>query len=219
MAGNEVTVCRFLISNLGNIQLRHINQLNEISAPTKFGRCEKISTLNDLIKISTSDARKKADVYLNGLGVSIKQRGASVLYNRLQRVNLEELYSRFDFADIDKKIHQLDSEVSRFHQGEILRDRLWQDFFVEEELKKLLRFLMLQGSPNYGLSEHPAEFILEAPAQINAVTNIQLYSFDEYFDKYKHDIRVAIRRSWIGQDSKTEHGRAVSISNNLGNAP
>jgi hypothetical protein len=90
---------------------------------------------------------------------------------------------------------------------------------LEEELKKLLRFLMLQGSPNYGLSEHPAEFILEAPAQINAVTNIQLYSFDEYFDKYKHDIRVAIRRSWIGQDSKTEHGRAVSISNNLGNAP
>lgn len=217
MAGNEVAVCKFLLLNSENAKLKHIGELNEIAAPSKLEEYEQIRCVDDLIKVSTSDARKKADVYLNGLGVSIKQRGASVLYNRLQRVNLKELYSRFNFIDINKKIHQLDFEISQFHQGKILRDRLWQDFFVEEEFKELLRFLMLQGSPNYGFSNYPAKFILEAPSQINAVTDIQIYSFDEYFDKYKHNIKIAIRRSWIGQFSKSEHQRALTLSSKLGN--
>lgn len=219
MPGNEIEVCRFLFLNLQNITLEHVGQLREISAPSKLGGYEQIEFLGDLAKISTSDARKKADVYLNGLGVSVKQRGASVLYNRLQRANLTELYSRLGFINVGKKIYQLDCEISRFHQGEILRDRFWQDFFVEEEFKGLLRFLMLQGSPNLGLSIHPAEFILEAPARTSAVTDIQIYSFDEYFEKYKHNIKIAIRRSWIGQLSRSEHGRALSISNKPENSP
>lgn len=80
MAGNEIEVCKFLPSNLRNIELRYIGLLEEIAVPSGEGS-SLIESFNDLLKISTSDARKKADIYLNGKGVSIKQEGSSVLYN------------------------------------------------------------------------------------------------------------------------------------------
>lgn len=33
MAGNEIEVCTFLFSNIGNLNLKHIGKLQEIGAP------------------------------------------------------------------------------------------------------------------------------------------------------------------------------------------
>lgn len=60
-----------------------------------------MQNLDELIKISTTDSRKKADVYLNGIGVSIKQAGGSFAYNRLQRANIIAVYSIY-FLMIEK---------------------------------------------------------------------------------------------------------------------
>ena len=219
MAGNELDVCRFILSNLERLNLRHIGQVKHVAAPLSMGGTIPITCSADLLRVSTSDARKKADIYLNGKGISIKQKGASVLYNRLQRVNLPTLYQDLNFTESVDKINQLDREVLRFHRGEIPRDRYWQSFFSEKEFKVLLQFLMLRGSPNYGISKHPAEFILEAPLSILDISSIQVYSFDEYFNKYKQYIRIAIRRSWVGQLSKTEHRRALTILSKIENLP
>ena len=39
-----------------------------------------------------------------------------------------------------------------------------------------------------------------------------------YFEKYKNNLKIAIRRVWYGQASNSEHGRAKSLMNKEGNA-
>ena len=78
---------------------------------------------------------------------------------------------------------------------------------------------MVQGSPNVGFSSHPAEFVLEAPASNPSQTNINVFTFYEYFEEYKDKIKIAIRRQWVGQDSRSEHGRAVGLAEKKENAP
>jgi hypothetical protein len=77
MAGNEVAVCRFIFSNLNQISLKHLGQIKLMAVPLGKGGYELLIRFSDVDGISTSDARKKADIYLNGRGVSIKQTGAT----------------------------------------------------------------------------------------------------------------------------------------------
>jgi hypothetical protein len=221
MPGNEIEVCKFLFSNIGNLNLEHIGQLREIGAPLPNNQAYlPVQTLDELLRISTEDARKKADVYLNGMGVSIKQLGGSFAYNRLQRANIIEVYSLLGFSNPESKLNQIDEEVSNFHKGLLTsRNRPWEDLFSEQDFKNLLIFLMMRGSPNFGMSNHPAALILEAPNTILSCNNIQVYSFDEYFDIYKRKFKIAIRRQWVGQDSNSEHSRALSLAKKIGNAP
>ncbi|WP_404348620.1 hypothetical protein LG311_21110 [Sutcliffiella horikoshii] len=51
--------------------------------PTKNG-IQKVNNLDELMSIKSSASGKKADIYLNNIGISIKQHPAPNLYNRLQ---------------------------------------------------------------------------------------------------------------------------------------
>lgn len=74
MAGNEKAICEFLFLNMGSINLKHIGQLVEIGIPlSNRPGYRPAQYLDDILKILTTDSRKKADVYLNSKGVSIKQ--------------------------------------------------------------------------------------------------------------------------------------------------
>ncbi len=221
MAGNEIEVCIFLFSSIGNIHLKHIGQLREIGAPLpKKQGYLSVQTLDDLIKIYTEDSRKKAAIYLNGIGVSIKQIGGSNLFNRLQRAKIIDVFSSLGFSSPQTKVTQLDREVYKFHECLLAsRNCSWQDFFTKSDFQELLKFLMMKASPIQGISKHPAELILEAPQFGLTQHNIQVYSFDEYFHTYKHKIVIAIRRQWVGQDSESEHKRALGISKKPGNSP
>ncbi len=107
----------------------------------------------------------------------------------------------------------LDEGVKQFHQGLLTtRNVPWSNFLSEQEFKNLLEFLMMKGSPNLGLSEHPAQYILEAPKKNINKNNVSLYSFSEYFDLYKNKLSIAIRRQWVGQSSNSEHSRALGLS-------
>jgi hypothetical protein len=229
MPGNELEVCRFLLANRGHIELNHIGRVESIAAPMVESdsieerlrqRYLVLGFLEELSLISTSHAGKKADVYLNGRGVSIKQSGGSFAFNRLQRANLLEVYTSLGLGNPERIIDQIDQKVVQFHQGLLpSRNQPWQNFFSEADFKTLMSFLMLKGSPNLGISNHPAEFILEATQRVSSGDDLALYSFDEYFDRYKLKFEVAIRRQWIGQESDSEHRRAVTIARKPDNFP
>ena len=221
MAGNELKVCEFIFNNMNSINLRHLGKIYEIAAPVKGSpEINIIQTANDLSKISTESSSKKADIYLNRSGVSIKQTGGSFSFNRIQRANIIKLYQQLEFTDIQNKLSLLDRDVNRFHQGLLAsRNVPWGNFLSEQEFKNLLKFLMMKGSPNLGISEYPAQYILEAPKKNIDLNNISLYSFNEYFDLYKDKLSIAIRRQWVGQNSNSEHNRALGLSKKPDNSP
>jgi len=222
MPGNEIEITKFLVLNKRKISLKYLGLVKSIGAPNpaRIG-CIEMDTVEDVdVCLSAEDSRKKADIYINDKGVSIKQTGSSFLYNRLQRANIIEIFTLLKFNNPEKILQRLDQEVKNFHEGNLeRRNRPWQDFFNEDEFRALVRFLMIQGSPNVGFSSHPAEFILEAPAGNPSEANIHIFTFDEYFEEYKDKIKIAIRRQWVGQDSESEHGRAVGLAANRENAP
>lgn len=222
MPGNEKDIARYLVLNKGRISIGQLGIVNSVGAPS-LGEsgCTEIDNASDVDGcLSTEDSRKKADIYINNRGVSLKQAGSSFLYNRLQRANILEVFTLLGFSNPESMLQRLDKEVSDFHKGNLKRrNRPWQDFFNEEDFKALVKFLMVQGSPNVGFSSHPAEFVLEAPASNPSEANINVFTFDEYFEEYKNKIKIAIRRQWVGQDSKSEHGRAVGLAEKKGNTP
>ncbi len=109
MPGNELEVCKFLLANLGQLNLKHLGMINQIAAPIKKSADLKIIVSEkDLAEVSTQDSGKKADIYLNQNGVSIKQTGGSFSFNRIQRANIYNLYKQLNLADIENKLDLLD---------------------------------------------------------------------------------------------------------------
>ena len=221
MAGNELAVCKFLLANKSHLTLNHLGAIATISTPVKGSNSlVNINSQKDLALISTQDSRKKADIYLNGSGVSIKQTGGSFAFNRIQRANIKALYQQLGFTNISSKLALIDLDVNRFHQGLLTsRNVSWQNYLSSPDFQKLLKYLMLIGSPNQGISKYPAQYILEAPASGINQNNLNLYSFNQYFNLYKHSLTIAIRRQWVGQKSKSEHNRALSLSKKRDNLP
>ena len=218
MPGNEIEVAKFIFRGIGKLSLGPIGLVQNLGFPYGGG-FQEVRTLADIGRISPDDAEKKADIFINGKGVSIKQEGGSFSFNRLQRKNLLDLFSYLDFGDPEACLRGLDIGVSQFHLGQYdSRNRPWHEFFREGEFKKLMSYLMMEGSPNRGRSSSPADYILEAPASGYSASNIRLYTFEEYFGRYREKFFVAIRRGWVGQKSKSEHTRALSISGNSKNS-
>lgn len=218
MAGNEVAIANFLFKNIGKIKLKHFGIITEIGAPNKKqGDYTIIKNENELALIATSDRGKKADIYINKFGVSLKQAGPSFPYNRLQRADMLNLFNFLELKKPQEMLDKIDKEVDDFHTELIFgRSRLWNKIFDEEDFKTLVRFLMITGSPR-GESKHKAEYILEAPGQITGAEDIDVYTFDEYFEKYKNNIFIGVRRQWIGQASKSEHSRAFGLAKKADN--
>jgi uncharacterized protein involved in outer membrane biogenesis len=77
------------------------------------------------------------------------------------------------FQITDGKIHFQDQQSG------------YQNQFDPVEFKVLLEFLMMKGSPNYGISNHPAEYILTAPKTNITAKKIYCDTFEEYFTKNK----------------------------------
>lgn len=221
MAGNEKEIAKFLVKRIDKITLPHLKAIESIGAPTASAdKYIGMYTEKDVDNLLATEASgKKADFYINGYGISYKQRGSSNLFNRAQRAELVNIFLLLGFSKPDEILLQFDNEVARFHNGEIKRDCPWQNFFSEKQFKLMLKFLMMDGSPNLGKSTHPAEFILEAPSKNIQQNNISVFTFDEYFEVYKNDIKIGLRRVWYGQESKSEHSRACGLLKKEGNKP
>lgn len=222
MPGNEETVISFLVQSLHNeeqIKLPILGDLNEVSIPTKEGK-KTIRYLSDLEKFSSNDRHKKADVYLNGYGISLKEESAP-LYNKIQRKHLsgliEHLFpNKLYFAE--NIISLLDLEIDKVNKGSG-RDIHWSKVFSENDFQVFLEFLMMQGYADTKISSHQAEYILIAPKKISSknIDEIKLLSFEDFFKRYKGKIVIAARRIWIGSNSNSENKRALSMSKSASN--
>jgi hypothetical protein len=222
MAGNEKIIAKFLVLNIEKISLPHLGKVTSIGAPISGNKkCAYMVNQADVEKcLATEDSRKKADIYINGKGVSLKQKGSSFSYNRLQRSNLIEVFNLLKFVNSKGILQRLDNEVRQFHEKQLeRRNRPWNRFFTEDEFKELTRFLMMKGAPNVGWSSHPAEFILEAPIANILENQISVFTFGEYFEEYKDKFKIAIRRQWYGQISESEHKRASGLMKKQENMP
>lgn len=222
MAGNEKKIAEFLIANKNVLTLMHLGIVTSIGAPGSMsGEIAEMSSNGDVDRLlSTQDSRKKADIYVNGYGISLKQKGSTFSYNRLQRANLVEVFKLLNFTNPAATLERIDHEVTQFHNNQLdRRNRPWEDLFDEHEFKVLAKFLMMEGAPNVGWSPHQAEFILEAPAANITVDEIRVFDFNEYFDEYKEKFKIAIRRQWYGQASESEHKRARGLMKKQQNAP
>jgi len=211
MAGNEATVINYLFSRLNVINLQYIGLLAKIEIP--YGNLKKnITDESEIGSYFPDDCHKKADVYLNSKGVSIKQIGSSFAYNRLQRQGLLNVIASLDIENSTDLINSFDNEVLKFHRGELeSRDRNWSEFLTESDFKSILEYFMLRGSATRGDSKFPAEYILEATVNPSQDSDIEVFTFDDYFDKYKNSFKISIRRVWYGQISNSEHRRAKSL--------
>ena len=211
MPGNEANVLTYLYTRLSLITLRHLGLLTKIEIPSGPIKV-LITNPNEIRKYFSDDSHKKADVYLNDKGISIKQVGSSFAYNRLQRKGLLNVISSLDIKDSEELLISFDDEVTKFHNGELdSRDRDWEGFLSEEDFKSILKHFMLEGSAITGDSKYPAEYILEAPYNPTQDNEIEVYSYDEYFAKYKDFFKISIRRVWFGQISNSEHHRAKGL--------
>lgn len=217
MAGNEALVVDFLIKNKKNLTLSYIGKINKVQNPGTNGKLMDITSSDE---VSTEDSGKKADIFINGKGISIKQAGSSFLYNRLQRAEMIKVFTSLGLSNPNKSLLKMDELIKKFQNKEFsTRDRHWSEGFNESDFILLLEFLMMKGSPNLGVSAYPANYILTAPKKNISENNIYLDNFSEYFNKYKNEIFLSLRRQWIGQASNSEHGRACSLANKPNNSP
>lgn len=219
MPGNEVETTGYLIENINRISLPHLGLIRTIESPTAYGPIA-LNSVSDLYRVVTEDAEKKADILINGVGVSLKQSGGSFPYNRLQRAELLNVFRYLNFNNPEAVFENFDRQVKNFHDGLLNgRSRPWQEFMTEEDFYTLTKFLMTTGSPNKGISSYPAELILESPKDNIRAENIKVFTFDEYFHTNLNNITVSIRRQWYGQLSNSEHNRARAIMSKPDNQP
>ena len=209
MPGNENEVIKFIFNNRENLDLSHIGKIDKIEIPKK-DKLIQINRVEEIEKNSSSDSSKKADVFLNSHGISIKENG-SKLYNKLYRRDLNFINKFIN----DKKttkivIQKIDNKLKQIHTKSLKRDVMWSDLIEKKYFKPMLKYLMMDGKP-FKKNKFPADYILESSKNITTVSDLRLYSFEEYFKKNYNYITFAFRRVWYGMTSGTEHNRAKNI--------
>lgn len=219
MAGNEKNVVEYLFKRLGKIKLNHIGIIKNIGNPNKEGKIKILNSYEELKLVKTEVSLKKADIYLNNYGISIKQKGGNFPYNRLQRAGIIPVLQKLNINNTDKILKRLDEEVVKYHKGNRTdRNIKWSDIFEQDEFYKILKYLMMIGYPNKE-SNYKVDYILEAPKKIKDDKDIEVYTFDEYFKEFKDKIVFSIRRQWVGQASKSENNRASGLAKKEDNKP
>ena len=94
MPGNEKQILSFLLNKKNiNLKLKHLGKIDTIKIPHK----NKLIAINleNLDEFFPDDSSKKADVFINDIGCSLKQKGGNFSYNRLQRKNLTTFFCEF----------------------------------------------------------------------------------------------------------------------------
>ena len=218
MPGNEEDVVKFLLEKKSAITLDHLEKIVSIETPIANGEMKKLNTTDEIKEyLDSNDSNKKADIYINSIGVSIKQTGGSKAFNKFQRKSALYILNLLSVDKPEKRLLKLDKAVKAFHKGEIKREVRWQEIFSEKDFSILLEHLMMKGSQTK-LSTHPAELILTSPKD-PSIDSLHSYNFSEYFEKKKNLITITIRRIWTNQSSKSESGRAKALAKNPDNLP
>ncbi len=213
MRGNEKETIKFILENKKHINLKYIGKIKTIQIPHQD---KKIEVTNDnLDDFYSDDAYKKADIYLNDKGISLKQEGGNFAFNRLQRQYLLNLFEKIlKIKDARKIISKIDSKIKIFHnqkdnEGDN-RNFSPLDVMTKEQFNAVLKYLMLEGSQKKK-SKFTAEYILVSKNKIYSSKDLKIFNFEEYLNENSLVHNFARRRSWYGQSSDTEHRRAKGL--------
>jgi hypothetical protein len=213
MPGNEKETIKFILENKKNINLKYIGKIKSIQVPYKDKKIEVTS--ENLENFYSDDSSKKADIYLNDKGISLKQEGGNFAFNRLQRKYLPDLLENIlKIKDSAKIINKIDNKIENFHNqknnAENERNFSPSDVMTKEQFNAVLKYLMLEGSPKKR-SKFTAEFILVSKNKISSPNDLKIFNFEEYLNENSLVHNFARRRSWYGQSSDTEHKRAKGL--------
>jgi len=219
MPGNEKQTIEFILNNKEDLNLKHIGEIKTIKIPYKDKKIE--ATSENLKDFYSDDSSKKADIYLNDKGISLKQEGGNFAFNRLQRKHLPNFFKKIlKFQDAKKIIDKIDNKIKTFHHQnndeEDNRNFSPLDVMTKKQFNTVLKYLMLKGSPEKK-SKFPAEYILTSKKKISSTDDLRIFNFEEYLNEKSLTHNFARRRSWIGQLSDTEHNRAKSLFHEEGN--
>lgn len=162
MPGNEKQTIKFILNHKKDLNLKYIGKIQTIKIPYKNEKIEV--TCENLKKFYSDDAKKKADIYLNDKGISLKQEGGSFAFNRLQRKYLLNLFKEIlKFKDAQNIIDKLDNKIKTFHHQKNAEEEKRNfspiDVMSQEQFNTVLKYLMLMGSQKEQ-SKFPAEYIL-----------------------------------------------------------
>ena len=124
------------------MNLSHIGKIDKIEIPKK-DKLIQINRVEEIEKNSSSDSSKKADVYLNSQGISIKENG-SKLYNKLYRKDLNFINKFINDKKTTKTVIQkIDNKLKQIHTKSLKRDVMWSDLIEEKYFKPILKYLMI----------------------------------------------------------------------------
>jgi hypothetical protein len=130
----------------------------------------------------------------------------------LQRQYLPNFFEKIlKINDVQKIISKIDSKIKIFHNQkddeEYYRNFSPLDVMTKEQFNKILKYLMLEGSQDKK-SQFPAKYILTSKKKISSTDDLRVFNFKEYLNLTSLTHVFAMRRSWVGQLSDTEHKRA-----------
>jgi hypothetical protein len=219
MPGSENVLIRYLYNKKNIITLKHIGKVLSIKVPHKNGQNIELNESN-INTFSSNDSSKKADIYINDIGVSVKEHN-SFLYNRIQRKNILSFFEKLlGTAKSINITRNLDNIINQYHisNGDMIRNVDFIEIMDTDDFYIILKYLMLEGSP-MKTSKSNAELILINNKKISSDNDISVFTYDEFFDVFKNRISFALRRVWYGQKSSSEGKRAKSIISNADNSP
>ena len=115
MPGNEKKTIKFILQNKRKIELKYIGKIKTVKVPYKNNIIT--ATSQNIEKFKSDDSSKKADIYLNDIGISLKQDGGSFAFNRIQRKFLPNFLSKIlNFDNAEEIIKKIDVQIQSFHK-------------------------------------------------------------------------------------------------------
>jgi hypothetical protein len=219
MPGNEKETINFILQNKNKIKLKYVGKIKTLKIPYKENII--IATPQNIKKFKSDNSRKKADIYINDIGISLKQEGGSFAFNRIQRKFLPNFLNKIlNFENSEEIIKKIDFQIQIFHEKNDDEISSFSPLEVmgHEQFNVLLKYLMLEGSPKEK-SKFPAKYILNSKKRISLPEDLKIFSFEDYLDEFSLSHVLRMRRSWYGQESDSEHKRAKGLLKAADNKP
>ena len=172
--------------------------LLSVVASARNGDLAQLETLANTVGITKAGVYDKADVYINGIGFSIKSLRAAppALVNHTARDGWERAcsYTKQNITELDEIINEYwDKRKKGIISEDVRNNNPLSPFRNHKDyLKKVLNYFLFTGSGSR-VSPSPADYILEFDNPLEVET-WSVYK-DEYLDKFWDKLIFSLRSS------------------------
>ena len=170
--------------------------LSAIAADAYNGNLKPLESMVNLVGIMKAGVYDKSDVYINGIGYSVKslQAAPPALVNHTARDGWERacLYVNENISELDEIIREYwEKRCNGVITEDVRNSNVLSPFRNHKEyLINILNYFLFRGSGSR-ISPSPAEYILEFDNPLN--TNTWAVYKDEYLDKFWDNLIFSLR--------------------------